>query len=272
MPILHLIKALWAMIATAAVVVPRVWPWIKMLMGQALDWWARRRAAQLKDEDLKRLADEAEKSGDTTQLESSIGSTSAVGDSQRVVSESAVVAAGVDPSIAAALSEEEEKKSPILSVSEHTGLGTFFKVAGVLAGLAVLDAAFGNHEAKAASMGFSDIILDNVGTTKNHVRFSGNLKMRSKLLSIAALMFLFHNTLGCASALDRNAPDFHPQIFVGNSVEQAFVRRQSNDSLRCESARINGFFAISHHDLLCMQKMLDSCERFSTRDLDCSSF
>jgi len=183
---------IWNVISTVVVVIPKVWPILKIGLSKLWDLFLHRKLAEKKKEELEQAVKTAKETGDTSLLETQIGVGEAVGDASVVQS-----AIAVDPT--SSLEDPEKKKSlDQASISSSTGLitssqndesnvlGTVAKVASVGLGLAVLSALLSRKESKAASMGFSSttsgVILDGSGTIKNYAVFKGGFRMGSRLL------------------------------------------------------------------------------------------
>lgn len=273
---------LWRIIMTAVVVIPKLWPVLKQLFGMALDAWARRRVGAKRDQELKDAAKNAEESGDTTELEKLIGSGSSVVTASVAKVETPLNIAGepgpsslVDPDITQLIEIPEEKKSPELDNPSHLEIPGWLissaKVAGAGLGLAIISAMMSKKESKAASMGFggsqSGVIQDAATDIKNYTYYRGGGRMGSKLLPVFLLFILLS---GCASELlDRNAPSFNPKLYAANYKSQSIIRRRGEDEIRCNQPGFNEFVALRYDQLLCLQKIIDSCERFGPEPLIC---
>ena len=180
---------LWNIISTAVVLLPKVWPILKVLFSKVLDHWAKNRVKENKKEELKKAAEEAEKTLNTHSLEASLGSGVVVGDSNTevVLSESANAIAP-DPSL------DEKKKSLEPQSRSETGgektsskiIETGAKIAAAGFAVYILSSLFNRKEAKASSTGFSStssgVILEGVGTKKNYAVFKGGFRVGSRLL------------------------------------------------------------------------------------------
>lgn len=182
---------LWHVISTLAVVIPKVWPVLKIGLSKLWNIFLNNRLTQKKKE-LDEAVKKAQETGDTSLLEAQIGVGEAVGDASVVQS-----ALAVDPT--PSLEDTEKKKSlDQASISSSTGsitssesnessvLATVGKVAAAGLGLAVLSALLSRKDAKAASMGFSatsgGVIIDASGTIKNYSVYRGGFRMGSRLL------------------------------------------------------------------------------------------
>lgn len=185
---------LWHVISTVVVVIPKVWPILKIGLSKLWDLFLNKKLAEKKKEELEQAVKVAKETGDTASLEAQIG----VGDAESVSVDEvvpAVLAGSVDPTPSL---EEKKKSLDQASISSSTGLitssqndessllGTVAKVASVGLGLAVLSALLSRKESKAASMGFSSttsgVILDGSGTIKNYAVYKGGFRMGSRLL------------------------------------------------------------------------------------------
>lgn len=177
---------LWHVISTAVVLIPKVWPILKIGLSKLWDLFLHRKLTEKKKEELEQAVKTAKETGDTSLLEAQIGVGEAVGDAAVVQS-----ALAVDPT--SSLEDPEKKKSlDQASISSSTGsitssqndessvLATVGKVAAAGLGLYILDALFSKKEAKAASV--SSVIIDNVGTTKTYSIYKGSFRMKSTLL------------------------------------------------------------------------------------------
>lgn len=182
---------LWNVISTVVVLIPKVWPFIKIGLNKLWDVFLNRKLAEKKKEELEQAVKQAQETGDTALLEAQIGVGEAVGDSSVVLS-----AIAVDPT--SSLEEEKKKTLDPVLISNSTGsitssqsdessvLSTVGKIAAAGLGIAVLSALFSRKESKAASMGFSStsssVILDGSGTIKNYAVFKGGFRVGSRLL------------------------------------------------------------------------------------------
>lgn len=275
--------ALWRIIMTAVVIVPKLWPVLKQLLGFALDAWAKRRVGAKRDEDLKKAAEIAEKEGDSSKLEdlSILGSGADVVTSSVVAHvETPLNASSSEPppldlditqkiEIAASLAENlvEKKSLPLEnpSPSEIPGWLTLSaKIASAGLGLAVLSAMFSRQESKAASMGFGGsqggVIQDASGDIKNTTQFKGSLRMGSRLLPVLLVFFL----VGCAHDLiERNEPNFSPKLYAADYKTQSIIRKRGMDVVRCDQPGFSDFVAMRYDQYVCMQKVIGACERFA---------
>lgn len=177
---------LWHVISTVIVVIPKVWPIIKIGLSKLWDLFLHRKLAEKKKEELEQAVKEAKETGDTSLLETQIGVGESVG------AASVVNAALVDEPTPSLEDPEKKKSLDQASISSSTGsitssqndessvLATVGKVAAAGIAFYVLDALFSKKEAKAASV--SSVIIDNVGTTKTYSIYKGSFRMKSTLL------------------------------------------------------------------------------------------
>lgn len=90
------------------------------------------------------------------------------------------------------------------------------------------------------------------------------IKYNFNLLFVLCILFN-----ACSSVIERNEPDFKPKIYAASNIEMAIVRKQNNESISCAAKDFNKYACFSYEDLICLQEILDSCERFSSTQLSC---
>lgn len=67
--------------------------------------------------------------------------------------------------------------------------------------------------------------------------------------------------LSSCAHFDRNEPTVKPKLYAGSYIENAIVRKQSNEVIQCTDRKFNDFVCLSYTDLLNIQYLLDSCQK-----------
>lgn len=178
---------LWHVISTLVVVLPKVWPLIKVLAGKGLDLFIKKKVDEKRREELKQAAKVAEETGDTDLLEAKIGAGSVVGDVKQVAP--SALATESASSLESVVSTEKKSLLENQEASNSTGstiLSSAVKIAGVGVAFYLLDAMLRKKDAKAASMNVGansgNVILDAGSGIKNNVIFRGSNRMGSKFI------------------------------------------------------------------------------------------
>ena len=181
---------MWHLITSIAVILPKVWPLLKVLSSKLLDYYAKKRVEEKKLEDIKEAAKEAEETGNTGSLEAHFGTGESVVAAEKINNGglSDVALAGSSDTF----TEEKKKNSEVVSSSTTGGekssdlLASAGRIAAAGIGIYLVSQLLKKKEAKAASMGFSSttsgIILDGSGTIKNYSVYRGGFRVGSRLL------------------------------------------------------------------------------------------
>lgn len=241
------------------------WPKLKPYFQQISDWISKLiklEKSKQEDKQLDKITGDAKQSKDTSGLENLIGGPQAhASDPDKPVT-NIVTASAV-----------EEKKSPSVVQSANPRLATFIKIAGAGVALAAADALLKPQKAQAAEMsmmGFSNQASVDLSHL-NRVEITGSMRMGSKLLGLALLLFMNMGASSCQTNQE-NRPNYTPEIFAGDSSKAGIYRKQSNEFVPANSSEFDDFAAMRYHDLACVYKSyVANCVKFESAIVDCSN-
>lgn len=107
------------------------------------------------------------------------------------------------------------------------------------------------------------------GSYKQRSELSGSARMGSKFYVVAFFIITFLG--GCKTKEAPNMPNYKPRLYAGSAENEAIIRAQSDEIIRCNSPEFNEYVAMKYSTLSCLyESYVFNATAFKTANPECT--